>query len=103
LLPALSATKGNAKWTACLDNLKQINAGIRMYYDDSNDASSTGYHHFHRIRVAAGKAQSFIYTTEAQWHRDRKSSGKQNHVRRFLPGTNLHTPPASRPAAASEH
>jgi len=39
LLPALSAAKGNAKRTTCLDNLKQINYALRMYYDDSNDAS----------------------------------------------------------------
>ncbi len=43
LLPALSAAKGNAKRTACLDNLRQINAGIRMYYDDSNDSSPAAY------------------------------------------------------------
>jgi prepilin-type N-terminal cleavage/methylation domain-containing protein len=39
LLPALSALKANAQRTACLDNLKQINAGIRMYCDDSSDVS----------------------------------------------------------------
>jgi prepilin-type N-terminal cleavage/methylation domain-containing protein len=44
LLPALSAAKDNARRTTCLDNLKQINAGIRMYYDDSNDASPSAYH-----------------------------------------------------------
>ena len=43
LLPALSAAKGNARRTTCLNNLKQINAGIRMYYDDSNDNSPTAY------------------------------------------------------------
>jgi len=44
LLPALSATKGSAKRTPCLNNLKQINAGIRRYYDDANDASPAAYH-----------------------------------------------------------
>jgi prepilin-type N-terminal cleavage/methylation domain-containing protein len=44
LLPALGAAKGNARRTTCLNNLKQINAGIRMYYDDSNDASPAAYH-----------------------------------------------------------
>ncbi len=42
LLTALSAAKRNARRTTCLNNLKQINAGIRMYYDDSNDASPGG-------------------------------------------------------------
>jgi prepilin-type N-terminal cleavage/methylation domain-containing protein len=36
LLPALSAAKEKAKRTACLDHLRQINAGIRMYSDDAN-------------------------------------------------------------------
>jgi prepilin-type N-terminal cleavage/methylation domain-containing protein len=44
LLPVLSAVKGNAKRTACLNNLREINQGIRMYYDDSNGASPTAYH-----------------------------------------------------------
>ncbi len=44
LLPALTAAKGIAKRTACMSNLKQINAAIRMYSDDSNDASPATYH-----------------------------------------------------------
>jgi len=44
LLPALSAAKAHAKRTICLGNLKQINAGLRMYYDDSEDASPTAFH-----------------------------------------------------------
>ena len=44
LLPALSAAKGNARRTICRNNLKQINAGILMYYDDANDASPAAYH-----------------------------------------------------------
>src|SRR5208283_4511284 len=44
LLPALNAAKTQAKKTTCLDNLKQINAALRMYYDDSNDASPTAFY-----------------------------------------------------------
>jgi prepilin-type N-terminal cleavage/methylation domain-containing protein len=43
LLPVLSAAKDRARRTTCLNNLRQINLGIRMYYDDSNDASPPGY------------------------------------------------------------
>jgi len=39
LLTALSPSKANAKRTACLNNLKQINYGIRMYCDDSGGIS----------------------------------------------------------------
>jgi type II secretory pathway pseudopilin PulG len=39
LLSAISAAKGHAKRTACLNNLRQINLGVRMYSDDSNDKS----------------------------------------------------------------
>ncbi len=38
LLPAISASKSKAKRTACLNNLRQISLGVRMYCDDSNDA-----------------------------------------------------------------
>jgi prepilin-type N-terminal cleavage/methylation domain-containing protein/prepilin-type processing-associated H-X9-DG protein len=38
LLPTISATKGKARRTACLNNLRQINLGTRMYADDSHDA-----------------------------------------------------------------
>ena len=37
LLPVLSATKAKAQRTVCLNNLKQINLGVRMYSDDSAD------------------------------------------------------------------
>ena len=33
--PALSAAKNKAKRTTCLNNVRQINLGIRMYCDDS--------------------------------------------------------------------
>jgi len=39
LLAALSAAKKNGQRTACLNNLRQINLGVRMYSDDSHDAS----------------------------------------------------------------
>jgi prepilin-type N-terminal cleavage/methylation domain-containing protein len=39
LLPVISAAKSNATRTTCLNNLQQINLGVRMYSDDSNDAS----------------------------------------------------------------
>jgi prepilin-type N-terminal cleavage/methylation domain-containing protein len=39
LLPAISAAKGKARRTACGNNLRQINQGVRMYSDDSQDAS----------------------------------------------------------------
>ena len=39
LLPVLSAAKDKAKRTTCMNNLRQINLGIRMYSDDSSDVS----------------------------------------------------------------
>ncbi len=39
LLPALSSAKSNAQRTVCVSNLRQINVGVRMYSDDSNDVS----------------------------------------------------------------
>ncbi len=38
LLPAISASKSKARRTICLNNLRQISLGVRMYCDDSNDA-----------------------------------------------------------------
>src|ERR1041384_6402114 len=37
LFPAISAAKATARRTACLNNLRQINLGLRMYSDDSSD------------------------------------------------------------------
>ncbi len=37
LLTALSRAKGEAKRTACLNNLKQINLGVHMYADDHDN------------------------------------------------------------------
>ena len=38
LLPVVSAAKESTAQT-CLNNLRQINLGVRMYSDDANDAS----------------------------------------------------------------
>ena len=37
LLAAVSSAKGKARRITCLSNLRQINLGVRMYSDDSND------------------------------------------------------------------
>jgi prepilin-type N-terminal cleavage/methylation domain-containing protein len=37
LFPALRSAKGRARRTACKNNLRQINLGLRMYSDDSSD------------------------------------------------------------------
>ncbi len=39
LLPVLSAAKKRAQRSTCLNNLRQLNLGIRMYADDSHDAT----------------------------------------------------------------
>jgi len=39
LIPAINATKSKARRTTCLNHLRQINLGVRMYADDSNDAA----------------------------------------------------------------
>jgi prepilin-type N-terminal cleavage/methylation domain-containing protein len=39
LLPVTSAAKKRAQRTTCLNNLRQIYLGVRMYSDDSSDAS----------------------------------------------------------------
>jgi type II secretory pathway pseudopilin PulG len=38
LFPALRSAKDRARRTTCLNNLSQINVGVRMYSDDSSDA-----------------------------------------------------------------
>ncbi len=38
LLPVISATKKRAQRTACVNNLRQIDLGTRIYADDSHDA-----------------------------------------------------------------
>ena len=42
LLPVLGAAKAKGQRTACLNNLRQINLGIRMYAEDSSDAFPAG-------------------------------------------------------------
>jgi prepilin-type processing-associated H-X9-DG protein len=37
LLSVVSAAKGHARRTVCMNNLRQINLGVRMYSDDAND------------------------------------------------------------------
>jgi prepilin-type N-terminal cleavage/methylation domain-containing protein len=39
LLPALSRAKDKSKRTVCMNNLRQINQGFRMYTDDFSDFS----------------------------------------------------------------
>jgi len=39
LLPVLSKSKGSAQRATCIGNLRQINLGIRLYADESNDRS----------------------------------------------------------------
>ena len=39
LLPVLSSAKAKAQRAACLSNLHQLSLGVRMYSDDSHDAS----------------------------------------------------------------
>jgi prepilin-type N-terminal cleavage/methylation domain-containing protein len=38
LFPSLSRAKAKVRRTTCLNNLRQINLGIRLYADDSNDS-----------------------------------------------------------------
>ena len=38
LFPGLGRAKAKAQRTACMNNLRQINLGVRMYADDSSDA-----------------------------------------------------------------
>ena len=51
LLPVLSAAKRKAAQTQCLNNLKQLGTGMKLYIDDNNDAfpgpgsRSYGFHH----------------------------------------------------------
>lgn len=42
LSPVLSGTKTKGQLTVCMNNLRQINLGVRMYADDSNDTAPAG-------------------------------------------------------------
>jgi len=44
LLPTVSAAKAKARRTACMNNLRQINLGVRMYSDDSSDKARSSPH-----------------------------------------------------------
>jgi len=55
LLPVANRAKDSARRTACLNNLKQIGLGIRLYADDSQDASP-------RREIPA------LWTTNSPWH-----------------------------------
>jgi prepilin-type N-terminal cleavage/methylation domain-containing protein len=44
LLPTLRASKARAQRTTCINNLRQINLGIRMYFDDSADKAPASPH-----------------------------------------------------------
>ena len=48
LFPVLSAAKARAHRTGCMNNLRQINLGVRIYSDESNDVvpSATGTNGF---------------------------------------------------------
>jgi prepilin-type N-terminal cleavage/methylation domain-containing protein len=39
LLPVLSSARAKARRTVCLNNLRQINLGVRMYSDEANETS----------------------------------------------------------------
>ena len=49
LLPVLSSAKDKARRTSCMSNLRQINLGVRMYSDDSNDTSPSSGRTTNRI------------------------------------------------------
>jgi len=44
LFPAVSAAKARAQRTVCMNNLRQINLGVRMYSDDSADKAPSSPH-----------------------------------------------------------
>jgi prepilin-type N-terminal cleavage/methylation domain-containing protein len=53
LIPAISAAKDKARRTVCMNNLRQINLGIRIYSDDASDTSPAllqGQHVWFRYR-----------------------------------------------------
>lgn len=58
LLPAISRAKSKGQRTACMSNLRQVNLGVRMYSDDSHDASpSPG-----EAAVTSSKDMTSLYT-----------------------------------------
>ena len=55
LMPALSKARDSAKWTACINNLKQIGVALTMYCDDYDGGSVPGY--------KTGSIQAYDQTT----------------------------------------
>ena len=55
LLPALANAKSRARSTACLNNLRQIGLGVRMYADEDDDGFLPGNSH-------VALTNSWIYT-----------------------------------------
>jgi prepilin-type N-terminal cleavage/methylation domain-containing protein len=41
LLSAVAGARGKARRITCMSNLRQINLGVRMYFDDANDKAPT--------------------------------------------------------------
>ena len=44
LLPVLSRARAKAERTKCMNNLRQVNLGVRIYSDESNDAPMHSYY-----------------------------------------------------------
>jgi prepilin-type N-terminal cleavage/methylation domain-containing protein len=57
IFPAISAAKAKAQRTACLNNLKQINLGMHLYLDDSQD----------KTPAFAAAAIHYVVTTNMPW------------------------------------
>jgi len=55
LMPALSKARDSAKWTACINNFKQIGVALTMYCDDYDGGSVPGY--------KTGSIQAYDQTT----------------------------------------
>jgi len=78
LLPAIGAAKSRARRTTCLNNLQQINTGVRLYSDESNDAAPalnpeaastnimnlySGYRQLIKNYVGGIRGSSMLHTT----------------------------------------
>ena len=86
LFPAVSAAKAKARRTICANNLRQINLGLRLYCDDSNDKSPRtsgttiapalnwiGYKNLMKSyvglnRVSSAKDKSFVCLADTFYH-----------------------------------
>jgi prepilin-type N-terminal cleavage/methylation domain-containing protein len=56
LLPALSGAKRKSRQTVCMNHLRQINLGVRMYSDDAEDALP------HRGAAATATNRTLLYS-----------------------------------------